>query len=213
MWSISSSEENEKPKTHYFVDDNIVDKPKTFASISGLDKITSNRESLDGLLNIYWGMSSLKAKQLLLEREGVSLDNVKDERWTFSGGTIAGYDVFNWMLYFNNDQFYEARVGINVALDAQAITKYKEVKTLLSKKYGTPDVIIENYSYPYEAGDGHEETAIKLGKAKIGADWKTNKTTISLQILTTLDIMLLYQANELSKEAKKNNEKKKLNEF
>ena len=178
-----------------------------------MDKITSNRESLDGLLNIYWGMSSLKAKQLLLEREGVSLANVKDETWTFSGGTIAGYDVFSWILYFNNDQFYEARVGINVVLDAQVLTKYIEVKTLLSKKYGNPDLNVENYSYPYEAGDGHEETAIKLGKATIGANWETNKTTISLKVLTTLDIMLLYQANELSKEAKKKNENKKLDEF
>ena len=152
--------------------------------------------------------------------EARSIDSLFDLEWSQPpswkhpfGTTIAGYDVFNWMLYFNNDQFYEARVGINVVLDAQALTKYKEVKTLLSKKYGTPDVNVENYSYPYEAGDGHEETAIKLGKANIGAHWKTNKTTISLQILTTLDIMLLYQANELSKEAKKNNENKKLDEF
>jgi len=198
---------------YYFVDDNTVEKSQTFLSLSGLDKLNANREFQNGLLNIDWGTTSQISKQLLLERENVSYTEEKDEVLSFIGGTLAGFEVGMWMLFFNNDKLYEARMGIDISLEAQAISTYNEIKSLLKKKYGYPDVDVEKYSYPYEKGDGHDETAIKLGKATIGANWELEKTTIEIRIMSSLDIMLRYTSNKLSKEAEEKIEQKKIDEF
>ena len=54
---------------------------------------------------------------------------------------------------------------------------------------------------------------VKHGKGFIGCDWNLSKTTISLQILNTLDLMLLYRSIELSTGAKQKQETQKLDEF
>lgn len=59
--------------------------------------------------------------------------------------------------------------------------KYLNLLRLLTGKYGD-SVPTRKFEYPYEIGDGHEPTAISLGKATIADVWTAGDNEIILQV-------------------------------
>ena len=60
----------------------------------------------------------------------------------------------------------------------------------------------EYYDYPYEEGDGHWETAFKLGKGHLSTYWSFDDgNSLSMQMTEDLSFTIKYQSSELIKEA------------
>ena len=89
-------------------------------------------------------------------------------------------------------------------MESQTIEKYEKIREELNQKYYITDKIIEEYKYPYEAGDGHTETAIEMGKAEFMTIWQfkclTNNefnNSIILSITNKLKVILIYSEGSL----------------
>jgi len=102
---------------------------------------------------------------------------------------------------FVDDELFEGIVLFTPDLKSQLIRMYRSISDDVSMKYGKGQDY-ETYDYPYEKGDGHELTAIRLGKAQFTTFWgmKTMEgtdgkepNTISLEIRPKGYIALTYQ--------------------
>lgn len=70
--------------------------------------------------------------------------------------------------------------------------EYESFKDLYTKKYGTPNAY-EFFSYPYEEGDGHELTALKLEKCTYSSYFMTNQGVVALHIDSQKNIKVEYE--------------------
>jgi hypothetical protein len=83
---------------------------------------------------------------------------------------FSGRDAEAIFFYFYQDYFCASIVTI-VPERNRALETYYAIKKDYYTKYGTPHWDREEYSSPYEKGDGYEETALFANKAKISASW------------------------------------------
>jgi hypothetical protein len=65
-----------------------------------------------------------------------------------------------------------------------AMAVYRDLRKALDGEYGTPGLEVERYAYPFADGKhvGFELTALRVGKATIGARWQTNGESLGLKI-------------------------------
>jgi hypothetical protein len=82
---------------------------------------------------------------------------------------FAGRDA-DLFFSFYNDKLYTVLAVITVD-KGNAFDTYNSIKDDMAAKYGEPTDNIEQYKYPYEKGDGHEETALYANAAKIFCRW------------------------------------------
>lgn len=73
-------------------------------------------------------------------------------------------------------------------------SSYNEYLTLLSEKYGKPDMAYTGFEAPYYEGDGYEMSAVENEKSNYVAFWfdKSN-TNIAVQISKYHQVKLLYE--------------------
>jgi hypothetical protein len=108
-------------------------------------------------------------------------------------GQIAGEEAAAVASFDQGGKVHKIGVTFLTA-DEDCIPKFESVKAILVNKYGRPDVDIEHYDSPYEKGDGHQRTAIKLGLCTIAALWENDaKTSIGLTVNKDLTVSVAYE--------------------
>jgi len=174
--------------------------------------IISYSQTLDGFFGFRFGCSMDSVKKEMLIKPGCSLiDKYSSENMlAFEGMKFAGRDATYMIFGFINNKFHTGSVLISPNLKSKIIELYSDIQGELNEKYYKTTKVYENYTSPYEKGDGYYETAIKLGKADFSSFWKfvnpksnkeDQKNSISLKITPTLNVSIKYQDGILIDEA------------
>lgn len=75
---------------------------------------------------------------------------------------------------------------------------FQEISEIFSKKYGSPDGKLRQYSYPYEEGDGHELTALQVGKLLYANIWHLSDGKITCGMFSNssneLEVIVYYNS-------------------
>jgi hypothetical protein len=73
---------------------------------------------------------------------------------------------------------------------------YREMRKVLGGEYGAPALEVERYAYPFANGGhvGYEMTALRTGKATIGARWQTNGENLGIKITEGLIVAAHYES-------------------
>lgn len=88
-------------------------------------------------------------------------------------------------------EVYQIGVIFNESLNWKSLKDdYLKLKKLLKEKYDLSSSI-ERFSEPYYDGDGHELTALKLGKGMYGSRFKVDNGSIFL-VITSSRVNLVY---------------------
>lgn len=104
---------------------------------------------------------------------------------------------------FKDNKLLKVRVVL-LTDDNDAIPKYVDMRKFFTEKHGVPETDVFQFTSPYYAGDGYEQQAIKLEKAKIYAVWGTY---LSLEITKALTIGISYESPEWKAESDRRKEK------
>ena len=90
-----------------------------------------------GFVGIPWGASPEEAKRILQKRTGVKFPEESDDyHIELTGGTFAGQPVAKWVIEFPDRKFASAAVTLKPEGSASSV--YKEFRSQLSAKYGSP---------------------------------------------------------------------------
>jgi hypothetical protein len=140
-----------------------------------------------------WGASS-DSTTAQLKTHGFSFEQADEE----------GSLIFTGML---NDRpalvvalFLEKRLSkILISLptdEATVLPVYREMRGILDGQYGTPEVEVESYAYPFAEGKhvGYETTALRVGKATIGALWQAKGEALGIRISERLIVSAHYES-------------------
>lgn len=147
-----------------------------------------------------WDMSKEEARRWAIS-EGWSL--MEDEHYPFFlffSGQIAG-DPATLDMGFLDNQLAMVAVTINTP-DILSFGTYEDMKVVLTRHYGEPDIDAEHYLEPYRDGDGRLYQALREGKAVIGAEWNPADKydeSVFLTITSKLDVAVMYTTREWSK--------------
>lgn len=159
-------------------------------------------KTLSGFWGIPFGSSIEQVKGIMKTKTGTSISEESNSNLLiYNNGTFAGKDVDLIGLYFFKGKFYKSVVSLIPSSEARVFALYRELKDNLTDKYFIPNTDIETYDYPYEKGDGHEITALKLDKASIAAFWNFENGEISMVISKSATVSLFYADSELEKQA------------
>ena len=151
---------------------------------------------------IAWGTSGPVGKASLAAAGFVFDSTDKDGDLNFHG-TLEGYPTHLILLMADGKS---AKVFINILTpDPKAREVYGDLKEALTSKYGHPSTGIEHFSDPYYDGDGYEDQAIRLDKAKFMQLW-TRPTPagdegLVLQVTDALTVQCAYESAGWAKEA------------
>ena len=151
--------------------------------------------------NIPWGADGATIKRLLTAQDFV-LEKADSEGDYMFKGHLAGYDASVWALMAK-----DALVKIEIVLltpDPKARQAYRDMKALLTTKYGAPKSV-EAFDKPFAEGDGNEDEAVKQGKGHFFAMWRkisgTDTSAIGLQISAYLNLLIGYESPRWDAEA------------
>jgi hypothetical protein len=170
-----------------------------FALLLFVSSIQAQTSSLDGFLKSNWGSSkavvinnnSTKGYNYY-EGEGIGENMLIATDADFAGTSGC---MIAW--FFTSDKLFQGTVLISPELSAKAMTEYSAMRAKIAGKYGAGDTY-ENYDYPYDEGDGHWETAFKLGKGQLSTYWVfDDENTLGMELTEDLDIKITYQSTEL----------------
>lgn len=170
-----------------------------FALLLFVSSIQAQTSTLDGFLKSDWGSSKAAVINNNSTKgynyyEGEGLDN---NMLVAMDADFAGTSdcIIVWL--FTSDKLFQGTVTIGPELSAKAMTEYSGMRAKIAGKYGAGETY-ENYDYPYDEGDGHWETAFKLGKGHLSTYWVfDDENTIGMELTENLNIKITYQSNEL----------------
>jgi hypothetical protein len=89
--------------------------------------------------------------------------------------------------------------------ESSTMDVYREMRQVLGGEYGRPAVEVERYAYPFANGQhvGYEMTALRTGKATIGAKWQTNGENLGIKITERLMVSAHYESPAWAVEAER----------
>jgi len=164
---------------------------------------TPAKQGLSGFLNIAWGTPRDEAVRLMSARDGVTVSEGSASAALFKGGQFAGVDVSLWALAFDKEgRMHTGRASMHPR-PSTLLDKYSDIKSLMAEKYGKPATDIYRFHYPYDSdSEGHELTAIRVGKATIASYWTFPSpgkpdNIISVRVTESQAIMITYQNGDL----------------
>lgn len=170
-----------------------------FALSLFVSSIQAQTSTLDGFLKSNWGSS--KAAVInnnstkdynYFEGEGIG-----DNMLVATDADFAGTSDCMIAWFFTSDKLFQGTVIISPDLSAKAMTEYSDMRAKIAGKYGAGETY-ENYDYPYDEGDGHWETAFKLGKGHLRTFWSFDDgNSLSMELTEDLAIKITYQSTEL----------------
>lgn len=170
-----------------------------FALSLFVSSIQAQTSTLDGFLKSNWGSS--RATVIInnstkdynyFEGEGIG-----DNMLVATDADFAGTSDCLIAWFFTSDKLFQGTVLITPDLSAKAMTEYSGMRAKIAGKYGAGETY-ENYDYPYDEGDGHWETAFKLGKGHLRTFWSFDDgNSLSMELTEDLAIKIIYQSSEL----------------
>ncbi len=123
---------------------------------------------LTGFWGIPWGASLSDVQQKMSERGYVS-DVVTKIAVGYKNVNFAGRNCS--IDFFIKDSYFYLGVVTIITKENNSYEEYQSLKSDLIEKYGQPRNNNEKYKYPYEKGDGHFETALRVNCVDISASW------------------------------------------
>ncbi|SHG07797.1 hypothetical protein [Pedobacter caeni] len=151
-------------------------------------------------------ISNMKAK-------GYTRDLTEKENLTFKKVKFGAFNNCHLVFYMFKNKLFQGLILMIPDLDAKIIDRYEDVVEELSRKYGEGEPFTK-FKYPYEKGDGHELTAIKLGKAEYKTFWAKDEIgIITAYISSNLVVGVKYQDKNLIKEAVAEQNKSNTSEY
>jgi len=175
-------------------------------------------QTLDGFWGIKFGSSSSVVISEMAKK-GYSKKTVGDDNSIkYYNVSFAGRKAELVVFYFFNGKFYSGSLLFKTELDSETYKYYTLLKNDLNNKYFTTSRDVEDYKYPYDKGDGHWETALKLGKLDLRSIWNFNTggnefNSITLVVLPSFYIGLVYTDGALNKEANYEKESKEASDL
>jgi hypothetical protein len=169
---------------------------------------------MNGFLGIKFGTSSANVKQAMSKKSESIYDskNSNNSKLKYNGVKVGGNETLFATFYFYKDQLMGVTSVFSPNLEARIFDLYNRIKLDINSKYYVTKQDYKSFKYPYENGDGHETTAIKLGKADILSVWNFlqpdgSKNQIILSITEKLKVELFYDCGRISDEYDKKAEK------
>ena len=142
--------------------------------------------------NIPWGANRAAVTEAM-RQTGLKFSKVDEDGDLLFQGNLNGYDARVWALMTPTDQLSKTGVTL-ITEDSKARGVYRDMKDVLTKKYGAPTNCEEHFSDPYHEGDGYEEQAIKLGKGFFMCLWGDEITgVLGIEITDQLNVHITYE--------------------
>ena len=143
-----------------------------------------------------WRSTVAAVKTVMAER-GFILDKVDEAGDLQFTGTVLGEESIVFAL-FNSERELVKWSIVLVTPDDRTLTRYRELKTQLTERYGDPFGDIEDWKFPYDGGDhvGREALAIRRGKADLIAGWQTPDTSFPSVVIEVTDRMTVRASYE-----------------
>jgi hypothetical protein len=123
---------------------------------------------------------------------------------TFAG-TLDGRQVLVVTMY-DADDGLEKMVVSFITSDRECLRFYREFKSRLTQEFGETHADVEDWKAPYDDGRhvGHEEVAIRSGKAFVAATWERedlgSSAGMSLSVGGNLTVTLTYESATWARE-------------
>ena len=140
-----------------------------------------------------WGASS-EATRTALTTRGFSLEQTEQDGSLIFAGTLNGRPAVVVALFLENGL---SKILISLPTsDETTLPVYREMRSILDGQYGAPEVEVESYAFPFAEGKhvGYETTALRVGKARIGAMWQTKDEALGLRISERLIVSAHYES-------------------
>jgi hypothetical protein len=163
----------------------------------------ASKTKLTGFFGMPFGSSMEECRKVMLSKGG-TLDKKSSNAsaLVFDAVTFGGRKTFFMRLEFHKNRLCNAKAFFKPVMEAKVFDLYNDIKADLTSKYPDLPQEFETYKYPYEKGDGHEITAIKLGKASVATFWVfADNNAISIEIISDVVIKLTYEDAGLARKA------------
>jgi hypothetical protein len=140
-----------------------------------------------------WGASS-EATRAALRTHGFSLEQTENDGSLIFAGSVNDRPAVVVALFLD-DRLSKILISVPTS-EETTLSIYREMRSVLDGQYGAPEVEVESYAYPFGDGKhvGYEATAIRVGKARIGAMWQTNDEALGLRISERLIVSAHYES-------------------
>lgn len=159
---------------------------------------------LDNFLDAAFGSSMEDVKQKISLR----YDSVFDEANSNATTLFFNEIIYNGratkfiLLLFHENKFCKACVYFKTEGESVVLPTYQRIKEEINTIYYKTDADYENFTSPFEKGDGFTLTAIAKGKADFCCYWNFTSTGtaddyISLKISDDMDIILAFENGDL----------------
>lgn len=155
-------------------------------------------EAADGIAfaGVPWGATAAAVRSAMAER-GFTFEKAdRDGDLQFSG-TVLGEESIVFALFNTKGELVKWSVVL-VTPNDRTLARYRELKAQLRERYGDPFGEIEEWKFPYDGGDhvGHEEMAIRRGKAALIAGWQTPDASFPSVVVEVTDRMTVRASYE-----------------
>jgi hypothetical protein len=140
-----------------------------------------------------WGASS-EATRAALRTHGFSLEQTENDGSLIFAGSVNDRPAVVVALFLD-DRLSKILISVPTS-EETTLSIYREMRSVLDGQYGAPEVEVESYAYPFGDGKhvGYEATAIRVGKARIGAMWQTKDEALGLRISERLIVSAHYES-------------------
>ena len=146
-----------------------------------------------------WGASS-DATRAQLKTHGFAFEQAEDDGSMIFTGTLNDRPALVVALFVDRGL---SKILISVPTDEETVLPvYREMRQILDGQYGTPEVEVETYAYPFAEGKhvGFETTALRVGKATIGALWQAKGEALGIRISERLIVSAHYESQAWKQE-------------
>jgi hypothetical protein len=154
-----------------------------------------------------WGASSDETKAQL-ETHGFTFEQAGPDGDLIFTGSLNDRPAIVVALFTESRL---SKIVISMPTDDETMLPvYREMKGILGGQYGLPEVDIESYAYPFAEGKhiGFEATALRVGKATIGAMWQARGEALGLRISERLIVSAHYESQAWKQESDRRAQRK-----
>lgn len=154
-----------------------------------------------------WGASS-DATKAQLKAHGFSFQQADEDGDLIFTGSLNDRPALVVALFIE-DHLSKILISLPTE-DSTTLSIYREMRTILGGQYGAPEVEVEDYSYPFAEGKhvGYEATALRVGKANIGALWQAGGEALGIRISEQLIVSAHYESQAWKQEAERRAQRK-----
>jgi hypothetical protein len=144
--------------------------------------------------DLAWETSVSEVRNQLAAAGFTAIQTDKDGDLRFQG-VLIGYKAIG-IAFFAESKLAKVAIRL-ITPDRKARDTYRDLKETLTKKYGPPTNSYEYFRKPYYEGDGYEEQAIRVGKARFATFWGGREPSsggLVLEIHESLTVRLSYES-------------------